>query len=141
MSADENKALVHRFVEELSNQRKLEALDAYLAADYRDHVVRPDLPPTRDGFRQLVTRFLAAFPDFHYTIEDEIAEDDKIVQRLTAQGTHQGVLSGIPPTGKRATWTEIHIGRVADGKIVEHWGEIAQLGMLQQLGVIPTPGQ
>ena len=81
----------------------------------------------------------AALPDFHYTIEDMIAEGDKVVVRLTAQGTQMGEFGGIPATGKHATWTEMPIGRIASGAIAEHWGEIDNLGMLQQLGVIPAP--
>jgi predicted ester cyclase len=76
-----------------------------------------------------------------YTVEELIADGDKVVARLTAQGTQQGALMEIPPTGKRVTWSEIHIGRVVNGTIAERWGEIDNLGMLQQLGVIPMPGQ
>jgi predicted ester cyclase len=141
MSADENKARTRRIPEELFNQRNLSLVDELFSDDYIDHVVPPGLPPPRDGFKQLVSTFLAAFPDFQYTIEDEVAERETVVQRLTARGTHQGELNGIPPPGKQATWTEIHIGRWAGGKLVEHWGEIDNLGMLQQLGVIPAPGQ
>jgi steroid delta-isomerase-like uncharacterized protein len=141
MSAQENKAIVRRFIEEVFNQRNVEAVDTYMASDYVDHVVPPGVPPTRAGFKQFISMFLAAFPDFHYTIEDELAEGDRIVQRLTARGTQRGEFQGIPATGKQATWSEIHIGRMAGGQIAEHWGSIDQLGMLQQLGVIPMPGQ
>ncbi len=141
MSAEENKAIVRRFIEEVFNQRNVEAVDTYMASDYVDYVIPPGVPPTREGFKQFIGMFLAAFPDFYYTIEDEIAEGDKVVNRLTARGTQQGELQGIPATGKQATWSEIHIGRMAGGQLVEHWGSIDQLGMLQQLGVIPTPGQ
>ena len=141
MATDDNKAIVRRFIEEVFNQRNVEAVDTYMASDYVDYVIPPGVPPTREGFKQFISMFLAAFPDFHYTIEDEIAEGDKVVNRLTARGTQQGELQGIPATGKQATWSEIHIGRMAGGQLVEHWGSIDQLGMLQQLGVIPTPGQ
>jgi steroid delta-isomerase-like uncharacterized protein len=141
MSAEENKAIVRRFIEEVFNQRNVEAVDTYMTSDYVDHVVPPGVPPTRAAFKQFIGMFLAAFPDFHYTIEDELAEGDKVVNRLTARGTQQGEFQGIPATGKHATWTEIHIGRMAGGQIAEHWGSIDQLGMLQQLGVIPAPGQ
>ena len=70
-----------------------------------------------------------------------IADGDRVAGRLTASGTHQAELFGMPATGKRATWFEIHIARFANGKLIEHWGTIDQLGMLQQLGVIPPPGQ
>src|SRR5262245_22205815 len=135
MSAEENKAVIRRFIEEVFNQRNIDAVDTYMAADYVDHVVPPGVPPTREGFKQFIGMFLAAFPDFHYTIEDELAEGDKVVSRLSARGTQQGELLGMPATGKHATWNEIHIGRMVGAKLVEHWGTIDQLSMLQQLGV------
>jgi len=139
MSAEENRAVIHRFLEELFNGRDLDAIDRYIAEDYVDHVIPPGIPPTRDGFKQFVGSFFTGLPDFHYTIDDVIATEDRVAVRLTAQGTQEGEFMGIPPTGKRATWSEIHIGRMQDGKIVEHWGQIDNIGMLQQLGVIPTP--
>jgi predicted ester cyclase len=85
--------------------------------------------------------YLTAFPDLHLTIEDLIAEGDKVVDRQTARGTHQGTFMGIPPTGKQITVTAMNISRIVGGKIVEHWVELDTLGMLQQLGVVPMPGQ
>ena len=139
MSTEENRALIRRFLEEVFNQRNVAAVDQYMAGDYVDHVLPPGVPPTREGFKQFIGPFLEAFPDFRYTVDDLIAEGDRVVARLTAQGTQQGAFMGVPATGKRATWSEIHIGRVANGQIAEHWGEIDNLGMLQQLGVIPPP--
>jgi steroid delta-isomerase-like uncharacterized protein len=141
MSSEDNKALIRRFIEEVFNQRNVDAIDRYIAANYVDHVTPPGVPNTREGFKQFIGTFLATFPDFHYTVEDLVADGDKVVARLTAQGTQQGALMDIPATGKQATWSEIHIGRLANGTIAEHWGEIDNLGMLQQLGVIPAPGQ
>jgi len=85
--------------------------------------------------------YLTAFPDLHFTVEDFIAEGDKVVARLTVRGTQQGIFMGIPPTGKHATVTAIDINRMAGGKSVEHWLNMDTLGLLQQLGVIPAPGQ
>ena len=82
-----------------------------------------------------------AFPDLRYTIDDVVDGGDKIVHRLTASGTMKGDFAGMPATGKRATWTEIHIGRVANGRLVEHWGLVDQLSMLVQLGIVPAPGR
>ena len=140
MAAEENRTTIRRFLEELFNQQDMSAIDRYLAPEYVDHVVPPGVPPTRDGFRQFIGMFFTALPDFHYTIEDVLANGDKVAVRLTAQGTQQGEFMGIPPTGKQATWGEMHIGRMQNGKIVEHWGQIDNMGMLQQLGVIPTMG-
>jgi steroid delta-isomerase-like uncharacterized protein len=80
-----------------------------------------------------------AFPDVHITIEDQVAEGDRVVTRWTARGTHTGAFQGIPPTGKRGSMTGIDINRFADGKVVECWTNADDLGLLQQLGVIPTP--
>jgi predicted ester cyclase len=88
-----------------------------------------------------VTALRTAFPDIRYTVEDTIECGDKSVGRLTASGTMSGDFAGMPATGKHATWTEIHIARVANGQVVEHWGLVQELGMLVQLGVIPAPGQ
>ena len=82
--------------------------------------------------------FFSAFPDLHSTIDQLIAEGDIVAGRMTTTGTHRGEFMGIPPTGKRVTFSEIHIVRIADGKAVEHWGNSDDLGMMQQLGVIPT---
>jgi steroid delta-isomerase-like uncharacterized protein len=93
------------------------------------------------GFKIFVSALRAAFPDFQYSVEDVIAEGDKVVVRLTARGTQKGEFAGMPASGKQATWSEIHIADLADGRIVEHWVVQDQLGMLQQLGFIPAqPG-
>jgi predicted ester cyclase len=81
----------------------------------------------------------AAFPDFHYTIDDVFSSGDKVVLRVTASGTQRGELMGHPASGRRAEWTEIHIVRVRGGKLAEHWTNMDQLGMLQQLQAIPVP--
>jgi len=91
--------------------------------------------------KQFVSMYLTAYPDTHFTIEDQIAEGDTVVTRWTARGTHKGPLMGIPPTGKQVTVTGISIGRVVNGKTVEGWSNYDTLGMMQQLGVVPAPGQ
>jgi predicted ester cyclase len=86
-------------------------------------------------------RLLPAFPDLNITIEDQIAEGDKVVTRWVGRGTQQGELQGIPPTGKQATTSGIAIDRIVSGKLVETWDQFDALGMMQQLGVVPTPEQ
>jgi predicted ester cyclase len=140
MTAEQNKTLLRRIPEEMFNKGNLSIAGEVFAADYIEHLaLPPGIPSGLDGFKVFVSALRTAFPDFHYTVDDEIAEGDKVVQRLTAQGTQKGEFAGMPATGKHATWTEIHIGRVAGGKLVEHWANVDQLGMLQQLGVIPKP--
>ena len=134
-STEENKELVRRFMEGPLN---LEAVDRFVAPDMVDHSRGRSGP---EGVKQELGLFAAAFPDWFATIEDLIAAGDKVVMRGVASGTHQGVFMGIPPTGKRVTVPGIHIMRIKDGKIVEHWAQGDYLGMMQQLGVIPEPEQ
>jgi predicted ester cyclase len=142
MSTEQNKTSMRRIPEEIFNQGNLAVAGELFAADYIEHApLPPGIPSGLEGLKVFVTAVRAAFPDFHYTLEDEIGEGDKVVQRLTAHGTQKGEFMGMPATGKHATWTEIHIARLAGGKLVEHWVNQDQLGMLQQLGVVPTPGQ
>ena len=140
MTSELNKANALRVPLELFNEGNMAAADEAIAADYIEHAaVPPGLPLGVPGLKLFVMGLRAAFPDFKYTVEDTISEGDKVVVRLTARGTHQGAFAGLPATGKAATWAEIHICDMADGKMVEHWVVQDQLGMLQQLGVIPAP--
>ena len=132
----DNKAIIRRFVEEVQNQGNLAALDELLAANFVNHTAPPGVPADGEGLKQLTRIFRAAFPDGAMTIEDMIAEGDRVVTRKTFRGTHSGELMGIPPTGKQVTIGLIDIVRLADGLVVESWNAADDLGMLQQLGVI-----
>jgi predicted ester cyclase len=138
MSPEENKTLSHRIVDAI-NKGNLAAIDDVFAPTYMDRTPFPGTTPDREGFKQGLTKFRMAFPDFQYTIEDEIAVGDRLVHRLTARGTQKGEFLGVPATGKQATWSEIHIGRVVNDKVVEHWSNQDQLGMMQQLGFASAP--
>ena len=138
--SEQNKALNRRFYE-ACNDNNLDAFDELMAADAVDHDLPPGLPPGRDGVKAFLGMFLSAFPDLTFTIEDQIAEGDRVVTRWTATGTHNGELMGIPATGKQVTVTGLDINRFSGGKSVEHWGQFDQMGMMQQLGVIPMPGE
>lgn len=141
MATEQDRINFRRIPEEIFNQGKLELIDEIFASDYVEHdPLPPGVPGGREGLKQLIMALRAAFPDFHYTIEEQLAEGDKHVGRLIAHGTHQGDFMGIPPTGKTVSWGEIHFGRMVNGQLVEHWANQDQLGMLQQLGVIPMPG-
>jgi len=125
-------------VAEVLNNGNLAAIDEIMAPTYVGHV--PGFPPSdRNGDKQLIGMFRSAFPDLQFTIEDQIAEGDKVVHRLTAVGTHKGVLLGIPATNRRVTVTGVNINRFAGGRIVEAWGFLDMMGLMQQLGAIPTP--
>ena len=142
MTTDQNKALVRRMAEEGLGKNNWSIVAESYAANYVDHQpTPPGLPAGLAGFKQFTTMFRNAFPDLSYTIDDEIADGDRVVQRVTGQGTMKGPFAGMPATDKHATWSEIHICRLKDGKIVEHWGSVDQLGMLQQLGLAPVPTQ
>ena len=139
MGAEDNKAVVRRW-NELWNTHNVAAVGEMVTSDYVRH--DPNAPEVRgpEAEKQLVTMYLTAFPDLHFTIEDLVAEGDTVVARLTAHGTHQGELLGMPPSNTRVTIMAVEIYRLADGKIAEQWVVSDTLGMLQQLGAIPTPG-
>lgn len=136
MSTEANKAVVRRWAEEVLSKGNLTTIDELFAADYVDHTNPPGWPPGSIGHKQIIALYHTAFPDFHYTIEQEIAEGDMVVIRGTYQMMHQGEFFGIAPTGKRATTTGMHLFRLADGKIVEHWCNNDDLGVMRQLGVV-----
>lgn len=140
MSTQENKIIARRFYDEVLNKGNMSVADEILALDYLDHGAPPGAPPGPDGFRQFYAMVGSVFPDVHITIEDIIAEGDKVAVRLTVQGTQKGVFRGFAATGKHAKWTGIDIIRLAGGKMVERWSERDFLGMLQQVGAIPKPG-
>jgi steroid delta-isomerase-like uncharacterized protein len=139
MSVEQDKALVRQFVEEIFNRGNMSVVDEVFAPDF---VEREELPPgiprDRDGVIELTTMLRSAFPDFKATIDDIIAEGDKVVIRQTWRGTQEGEFMGIPPTGKSVSIGVIDIIRMADGKVVEHWGQMDSMGMMQQLGAIPA---
>ena len=138
MSLEANIALARRYLEEVIHQGKVDAIDESMATN---HVLTwPGSPVPMcgpEGFKQLLIIYDSAFPDLRWTTEEVTAQGETVVARLLARGTHQRELMGMPPTGKHVTWTETHIFRVAGGKLVEHWTNLDQVGMLQQLGVLP----
>jgi predicted ester cyclase len=140
MSTEANKALVRRFYEEI-DKGNIDALDELVAVDYLDHNPPPfpGLHSGREGLKQSFKLFQVATTGYHQ-IEDQIAEGDKVVTRLTSFGKHEGDLPGAPRTGNDMKMTSITIHRIADGKLAEKWAEKDVLGFLQQIGVIPKMG-
>jgi steroid delta-isomerase-like uncharacterized protein len=140
MSAEQNKAIVRRWVEGGWNGGDLDLVDELYAQDYT--LNDPAMPVHgREGFKQYVTMYRSVFPDLRFTLEDLVAEGDKVAWRLTARGTHKGALMGIPPTDKQVAISAIVVSRFDNGKWAEDWLNIDMLGMLQQIGAIPAPGQ
>ena len=135
--SEQNKAVVRRFTE-VFETGDLSILDEVLASNFVDHSPFPEQPPDREGMKQMIGMMRATFPDMAVSTDDMIAEGDKVVSRWTGTGTHQGEFMGIPATGKKVTVTGIGIDRVVDGKIVEHWEQFDAMGMMQQLGAIPS---
>ena len=140
MSTEENKKKLRRILEEFHSEGQLHLADEIVAPTYFVHGI-PGQPPGPEGLKQGSAWLHAGFPDLRFTVEDQIAEGEKVVTRWTLRGTHQGEFLGIAPTGKRATWTGVSIWRFAEGKAVEAWVEMDWLGLLQQLGAFPIPGE
>ncbi len=138
MSAEDNKRLVRLFYEAI-DRGDLNAMDEFVAEDYVDHNPPPfpGLPKGREGLKQVFKVFLEATPGHHY-IEDQIAEGDKVVTRMTSYGKHEGDLPGAPRTGNDVRMTSITIHRIANGQLVEKWSEKDVLGFLKQIGVMPS---
>ena len=143
MSTETNKSIVRRLFKEAFEQGNLAVLDEIVAPDQINGGpgALPGMPSGPEGSKMLISAYRNAFPDLHFTIDEQIAEGDTVVTRWTVHGTHNGELAGIPPTGKSATVVGMGVDRIENGKIIESWGLFDQFGMLQQLGVIPAPAQ
>lgn len=143
MSAKEIKALERRLYEECNKGKAtaMAVIDELYATDLIYHSSTGRNIRGIKDYKQHVSDMYSAFPDFHFTIDDMVVEGDKVAVRLTATGTHKGEFRGIPPTNKKVTMWEIQIDRVAGGKFVEGWSRYDTLGLMQQLGLIPTPGK
>ena len=127
-----------RIFEEVWNRRNPAIIDELMAPDYLHHDVLSPEAFGLDGYKQFADRYLSAFPDLQMTIHDEVVAGDRIVTRWTATGTHNGDLPGLPRTGKKVSVTGITIARLSNGKFVESWNNWDALGMLRQLGAIPS---
>jgi steroid delta-isomerase-like uncharacterized protein len=139
MSIEENKALFRRWFEDVVNRNDYSVVEELLAPDYQAHFPGAPGPIDRDGHRGMVEMFAAAFPDWSESIQDVVAEGDRVVLRVTAGGTHEGEFQGMAPTGKTVEITGMGIVRIENGKIAESWWEFDALGLMQQLGAIPAP--
>jgi len=129
-----NKDVAKRLASEVFSQGNMRAFDEIFANGYVNHTMPvPGVPGTKEGV--LATR--AAFPDVHVDVKEVVAEGEFAVFRDVVNATSRGEFMGVPPNGKRLQWTEIHFLRIVDGKIVEHWANFDQVGILRQLGVIP----
>jgi steroid delta-isomerase-like uncharacterized protein len=139
MSLEENRALVRRFVEEIFVRGRVEAVDELVADDFVGHTWPSTGDPKAD-LKRAMERVAAGLADPAFEIEDTIAEGDRVAVRLTASATQVGPFMGMPPSGRRYTIGEIHIFRIRDGKVVEHWHQFDQMGLMRQLGVSAPSG-
>jgi steroid delta-isomerase-like uncharacterized protein len=141
MSTEQNKALVRQMVQEVFNRGNVRLAIEFLAPDFVEREELPaGIPRDCEGVKLLTTLLRSAFPDFKATLEDIVAEGDRVVIRQTWSGTHQGEFMGVPPTGRTVSFGVIDILRVAGGKCQEHWGQMDTMALMQQLGALPTPG-
>ena len=142
MSTEENKAIVRRYHEELFNKGNMAIADEIFDSNYLNSAFdNLGLPRGPEGFKQYASMIRSAFPDFHLAIEDQVAEGDKEVHRITASGTHKGNFMNIAQTNKQVEVSAIVIDHFSGGKVTKTWAEIDMFGMMQQLGVIPPMGQ
>jgi steroid delta-isomerase-like uncharacterized protein len=139
MSLEQNKAIVSRY-QEIYNSNQLDALTEVVSEDLLTPKIMPGYGDGVEGGRNIHNTTLIGMPDWRTEIEDLIAEGDKVVARIRMTGTHTGDFYGIPATGKRVEFTGIYIVRIANGKIIEHWGEEDAVSLLTQLGVMPKIG-
>ncbi len=141
MSAKENKALIRRYFEAIDQPNvDAEILDEFVDPDIVAHDLPPGFPNSLEGLKKLFAMFQTSTPGYH-TVDDLIAEGDKVAGRITGYGTHEGELLGIPRTGKEIRMSGIVIWRIRKGKIVEVWAQNDTLGLLQQLGALPSMGK
>ena len=136
--SDESKAIVARLVQEVFNQGNSAVIDQLVDDSFVDHNPIPGTPANKAGLKQQLDILRAAFPGFSVRIEDQVAEGEKVATRITATGTHRGDFLGVPATGKQCSVGAIRIDRVVGGKLVENWEEFDALGMMQQLGAMPS---
>lgn len=141
-STHANKQIVEELITALFTDGDLTAIDRYLDPEFVDHdPPLPDAPDGPEGIRQTAALFRRAFPDWRSDDHHLIAEDDLVVEHFSAHGTHRGSVMGESPTGRDVVLRGINIFRFADGKITERWGRLDDLGLLQQLGLVPAQAE
>jgi steroid delta-isomerase-like uncharacterized protein len=136
--SEQNKMIARRIFEEIENEGNFTVVEQIFASDFVNHLPFGEMRGI-EGAKQFGFMLRTAFPDLHTTVEDQIAEADRVATRWTASGTHRGEFQGIPATGRQIKITGMTMCRIANGKIVEQWGNPDLFSMMQQLGVIPTP--
>ena len=134
--SEQNKAVFQKMMNAL-NAKDLATLESLVDEDFVDNNAMPDMPANKEGMINMMRMFVSAFPDLNITVNHWVAEGDLVVGVMTTEGTQTGEFMGMPPSGKEFSISEMHMIRVANGKMVEHWGVQDNMSMMQQLGVIP----
>jgi steroid delta-isomerase-like uncharacterized protein len=134
--SEQNKAVFQKMMSAL-NSKDLTTLESVVADDFVDNDAMPGMAADREGMINMMHMFLGAFPDLNITVNQWVAEGDLVVGAMTTSGTQTGEFMGMPPSGKNFSMSEMHMVRVANGKIVEHWGVGDHMSMMQQLGLVP----
>ncbi|HJR82278.1 MAG TPA: ester cyclase [Anaerolineales bacterium] len=135
--SEQLKTAAQNLIEKGFNQKDPSAFESYFSPALKDHALPPGMPEGFEGRKMFYSAMLAAFPDMQVRIEDVLAEGNKLVTRWSAEGTQSGELMGIPATGKKVSISGIAIDRFENGQSVEHWEIFDQMGLMQQLGVVP----
>ena len=140
MTLEDNKQLARRFIQEVFVEADAGAVDELATEDFTPHSWG-EMPPGRDSLKAAQRRVSEGLSDARMTVEDVIAEGDRVAVRLTSHGRHDGEFMGMPASGKEYTISEMHIFRIRDGKVAEHWRDADMLGLMQQLGALPAPSR
>lgn len=140
MEGDEAKALFRRYIDELANRGNMDAADELVAEAMIEHESPPPGSPSgRAGVKHFFAMLRRAFPDIRVTVEDQLADGDRVASRVVCRGTHRGEFMGIPASGNRVQYEAIDIVRISEGQVVEHWGVTDTFALLQQLTALPEP--
>ncbi len=139
MATEQNKALVLQFYKAFDDRKMEQALDL-LAPNFVAHLAGVPKPLDGEGFKQFGMSFYLAFNQGQHLFNEVVVADDRVVTCGTFTATHLGEFQGLPPTGKQISLSIMHIDRVENGKIVEHWGQGDALRLMQQLGIVFLPG-
>jgi|tagenome__1003787_1003787.scaffolds.fasta_scaffold20800843_3 steroid delta-isomerase-like uncharacterized protein len=134
----DNAQVIDRINQEAFNAGNADILDELVADDFVEHDPMPDATPDREGFKKLIRELRTAFPDLHLEVEEQVVAGDRVVERWVCTGTHEGMFMGIAPTHRHVEIRGMDMSRLQDGRLAEHWTNADMLGMLQQLGVVPS---
>lgn len=136
--SEANIAIVRRWFDEVYTEKRLELMNELHVESFVWRGPGGVTVTSREGMREMIAVYVAAFPDIHFTVEDQMSDGDRVVTRWSARGTHHGEFGGVPPTGNAVTFTGITISRLENGRLVEEWEHFDELSMMRQIGAVPA---